>query len=345
MITLKQWTEVESWVLATIDQPLETQEAFIESACPGPFQALVRLVVDGLNSDMLTEGAVLLGDWVVEAGQDMVELSPPMEQRDGDYIGTYQIKQTIGQGGMGTVYLAERAGWSEPVAVKVLRYDLVTDQALLRFRWERMMLGALNHPGIVGLLDAGTTADGRPYYVMPYVSGTPLLEYCTAKKCALSERLALFEQVCAAIQHAHERSILHRDLKPAHLVVVDGGDKAVVHVLDFGIATVQWVHPGDRVAASNMTTLSQEGATPFTPQYAAPEQHQGQRATVATDVYGLGLLLRDLIEQAPTDRSSEVSHALRLESIWKQATAQDPANRFKTVAKLIQALATHRHPS
>jgi len=340
MITLKQWSEVESWVLAAAAQPLEAQERFIDVTCPPAYQALVRFVVDGLNSDKLKKGAVFLGNWVAETTQDEVVLSPPVEQREGDHIGVYQIISVVGQGGMGTVYLAERTGWPHPVAVKVLRYDLVTDQALLRFRWERMMLGALNHPGIVGLLDAGTTADGRPYYVMPYVSGTPLLEYCNQKNLLLSQRLALFTQVCEAIQHAHERGILHRDLKPAHLVVLEREDGLFVRVLDFGIATVYLGQPNNRVEANDITVLSQEGTTPFTPEYAAPEQQQGRRATIATDVFGLGLLLQELTNDLGDRENAPPQTVERLAVIWKRATEQQPGDRFATVKDLIRAIAS-----
>jgi eukaryotic-like serine/threonine-protein kinase len=200
----------------------------------------------------------------------------------------------IGQGGMGLVYLAERDDrqFEKEVAVKLLPVGLGTDVARERFLAERRILAGLDHPGIARLLDAGITDDGTPYFVMEYVEGEPIDQYCERRSLRIPDRIRLFLQICDAVEHAHQNLVVHRDLKPANVLVTDEGQ---VKLLDFGIAKV--VDPG---AAGEATALTELAGRPMTPAYASPEQVRGEPVTTATDVYALGVLLYQILTgQAP----------------------------------------------
>lgn len=197
-------------------------------------------------------------------------------------IGGYRVLRELGAGGMGTVFLAERAigETSQQVAIKLIR-GFPTAEARTRLLRERSLLAGLNHPNIAGLIDAGETADGQPYLVMEYVDGVPLGDYCRQHALDLPARLALFASLCRAVQHAHQRLIVHRDIKPGNVLVRGDGTPVL---LDFGIGKLL-----DRTDADATATRV------FTPAYAAPEQRSGRGVTTAADVYGLGCVLFELI--------------------------------------------------
>jgi serine/threonine protein kinase len=210
-----------------------------------------------------------------------------MPERDGLLIGAWRLLERIGSGGMGDVYLAERAdgAYAGRAAVKMMRTQLRDEGLARRFRTERQILASLQHPGIVTLLDGGTTPDGHPYIVMEHVAGTPIGDYCAAQQLPLDARLALMRRVCEAVQYAHQRGIVHRDLKPANiLVTADGTPK----ILDFGVAKL--VEDTDEVHATKTGILG-----PLTPNYASPEQLRGLPVTTACDVYSLGVLLYEVL--------------------------------------------------
>jgi eukaryotic-like serine/threonine-protein kinase len=204
-------------------------------------------------------------------------------------LGPYRLIREVGYGGMGTVYLGVRAddAFQKRVAIKVLKRGMDTDSIVRRFRRERQILASLEHPFIAGLLDGGTSPDGRPYFAMEYVEGEPVVDYCDANQLGTTARLELFRQICAAVQHAHQNLIIHRDIKPANvLVTADGTPK----LLDFGIAKL--FNPelaGDTLAPTV------PGLQLMTPEYASPEQVRGDAVTTATDVYSLGVLLYELL--------------------------------------------------
>jgi serine/threonine protein kinase/Tol biopolymer transport system component len=207
----------------------------------------------------------------------------------GERLGAYRIVGELGRGGMGAVYLAERADseFRRRVAVKVVKRGMDTDSILRRFRNERQILAALDHPNIARLLDGGTTDDGRPYFVMEYINGAPITQYCDARRLGISERLRLFQQVCAALSYAHQNLVIHRDVKPSNiLVTTDGTPK----LLDFGIAKL--LNPELAHDTLAPTTLS---VRPMTPEYASPEQVKGEPVTPASDQYSLGVLLYELL--------------------------------------------------
>ena len=207
----------------------------------------------------------------------------------GRRIGAYRLVRLLGRGGMGAVYLAERAdrAFRRRVAIKLLPWALATPEARDRFRLERQTLAGLAHPHIARLLDGGETEDGLPYLVMEYVDGEPIDRYCQRHGLDLERRLRLFREVCAAVADAHRNLVVHRDLKPANILVTAGGE---VKLLDFGIAKLL---PGAQAEAADH--LTRAGRLALTPLFASPEQVRGEPVTTATDVYGLGLLLFRLL--------------------------------------------------
>jgi len=204
----------------------------------------------------------------------------------GRAIGAYHLLSPLGQGGMGTVWLAERSDgrFERRVAIKFLRFSLAATGGTERFKREGRILGQLDHPHIAELIDAGITEQGEPFLVLEHVEGDPIDEYCDRHKLDVVARILLFHDVLRAVGHAHARLIVHRDLKPSNVLVTRDGR---VKLLDFGIAKLL----GDETGSSEATLLTLEGGAALTPQFAAPEQITGAPVTTATDVYALGVLL------------------------------------------------------
>jgi eukaryotic-like serine/threonine-protein kinase len=239
-----------------------------------------------------------------ESGDDRLDrpVSPgvldafdPTSSRDDDArwtgvrLGPWLVGRRIGAGGMGAVYEAVRADdeYHQRVAIKLLRRGVEGEAAVRRFRVERQILARLNHANIATLLDAGTSTDGQPYLVMEFVDGVPITQWCDEQRLGVRERVALFGQVCAAVQHAHQNLVVHRDLKPGNILVTTDG---VVKLLDFGIAKLM---PGaDDVADRTATHVGQRA---FTPEYAAPELFREQGVGTSADVYALGVVLFELL--------------------------------------------------
>jgi non-specific serine/threonine protein kinase/serine/threonine-protein kinase len=228
----------------------------------------------------------------------------------GTSIGPYRIVRELGSGGMGSVYLAERddGQFQQRVAIKIVRGGFGSAFLLQRFREERRILASLEHPNIARLLDGGTTASDLPYVVMEYVEGEPIDVFCAKRSLPLRERLAVFQQVCAAVQHAHQHLVVHRDIKAANiLVTADGTPK----LLDFGIAKLLDPQSGLHFGAQTTVLV-------LTPESASPEQIAGDPVTVATDVYALGVLLYRLITgkrpyKEPLDTEAQLIRAVREE--------------------------------
>ncbi len=220
--------------------------------------------------------------------------APPPAPEDAPprRIGPYQLLHSIGEGGMGEVWLAEQL---EPVrrrvALKIIKAGMDTKEVVARFESERQVLAMMDHPAIARVLDAGSTPEGRPYFVMEHVQGVAITEHCDAQRLSTAERLALMAEVCDGVQHAHQKAIIHRDLKPSNILVsvVDG--KAQPKIIDFGIAKAIGRRLTDR------TLLTELGAVIGTPEYMSPEQADstGEDVDTRTDVYSLGVVLYELL--------------------------------------------------
>lgn len=204
---------------------------------------------------------------------------------DRKRVGAYEIDRLIGRGGMGAVYVAHRADgtFDKQVAIKLIDLPLATDLFRERFRMERQILAGLNHPLIARLLDGGVTGDGEPFLVMEYVDGVPIHRFCEDHRLSVAERLLLFKSVCEAVQFAHQNLVVHRDLKPDNILVMEDGTP---RLLDFG--TAKLLSPSADGMGSEFT---RQGFQSFTPQYASPEQVLGNPITTASDTYSLGMLL------------------------------------------------------
>ena len=213
----------------------------------------------------------------------------------GTMVGPYRIVREIGRGGMGTVYLAERTDgqFQRHVAVKLITRGMDTAAVLRRFRDERQILADLEHPNIARLLDAGTTDDSRPYFLMEYVDGLPIDRYCDERRLTIEQRLRIFLGVCAALSHAHQRLVVHRDIKPTNIFVTPEGSPKL---LDFGIAKVM------HASSAGETRATAAMFRPMTPEYASPEQVQGLPSTTLSDVYSLGVVLYELLGGRPPFR-------------------------------------------
>lgn len=215
-----------------------------------------------------------------------VDLTPAEDQlTEGQQIGAYRILRQIGRGGMGAVYLAERADkqFKKHVAIKLVKRGMDTDYILRHFRNERQILANFDHANIARLLDGGSTETGLPYFVMEYVEGKPIDQYCDENHLNITKRLKLFQQVCAAVAYAHRNLVIHRDIKPSNILVTSDG---VPKLLDFGIAKIMQTDEAGATAT---------GIHLMTPEFASPEQAQGQPVTTLSDVYSLGVVLYELL--------------------------------------------------
>jgi eukaryotic-like serine/threonine-protein kinase len=279
-----RWQRIEQLFLDAAELPAAERAAFVERETAGDTD--LRAAVNGM---LLHAGQ---GDSrFVEAVEQAAVAATSGDDLTLTRIDRFTILRELGRGGMGTVYLAERTGqeFHQQVAIKVIKRGMDTAQIVERFRQERRLLAALDHPSIARFLDGGTTASGLPYLVMEYIEGQPLVDHCRERHLSIRDRLLLFEQVCAAVQHAHQKLIVHRDIKPANILVTAAGTPKL---LDFGIAKL--ILP-DSDAALPAEAHTRQGMRILTPDYASPEQILGEPVSVATDVFSLGAVLYELL--------------------------------------------------
>jgi serine/threonine-protein kinase len=295
-----RWTRIQTLFEAALEREPTERDAFLETACADDPDLLAE-VRSLLAAD--AEAHPLLDSLALDAIALPSDLLPPgILPSAGERVGPYRIVEPLGHGGMGAVFLAERADgqFEQQVALKLIRGGAASAQIVQRFQSERQILARLQHPHIARLLDGGLTDDGQPYFAMEYVDGVPLDKHCTVHECSIEERLQLICTVCDAVQYAHRRLIVHRDLKPSNILVTGDG---TVKLLDFGIAKML----AGEDDAENAPALTQTGRAVMTPAYAAPEQVRHALVTTATDVYALGVVLYELLTgQRPfdlTDRS------------------------------------------
>src|SRR5262245_2316640 len=333
---------------------------------PARWQRLKHLLADALEETSLQERMLLVrrlcaDDTILlcEAEkllaldttifEDFAEFAAKRLRKDqyyrvGERMGAYAVIKELGRGGMGAVYLAERADgqFEKRVAIKVLKRGTDTDEMLRCFRTERQILANLEHANITRLLDAGTTIDGLPYFVMEFIEGTPITQFVRQENVDLRGRLKLFLEVCSAVVLAHQKQIIHRDIKPTNVLVNRDGEPKL---LDFGIARLLSAATND-----DSTTVAAEQR--LTPMYAAPEQRAGRPATIAADVYSLGVLLHELVaSEAPCiNESGKAWGRVKPKYLKKRQLADHVAPDAKTYRlrgqlDRIVARAMHRDPA
>jgi serine/threonine protein kinase len=240
-------------------------------------------------------------------------LAPDRELRPSETIGDYEILSLIGSGGMGHVYLAQNRKLLRKVALKIVRRGMDTDNLARRFQREEQILAGLNHANIARLYHAAVTADGVPYFAMEYVDGPRFDHYCSENRLSLSDRLALFRKLCAAVAYAHQHLVIHRDIKPSNIRVTAEGEPKL---LDFGIAKL--LHPAT-VPTDELTMIY---PTAMTPEYASPEQLRGEAIATTSDVYSLGVVLYKLL----TGQSPYRTKTTRPEELARAITEQEPTS-------------------
>jgi eukaryotic-like serine/threonine-protein kinase len=275
---------VEAIFHAALEVEPDAREAFLDERCAG--DASRRRDVESLLAAHQQAGGFI--ETPIATLDDRLFEDDEADRLIGRTIGHWEILKRIGSGGMGAVYLARRADrqYEKQVAIKLIKRGMDTEAMLRRFRNERQILAGFDHPNIARLLDGDTTEDGLPYFVMEYVEGVPIDEYCDRHALPVSERLRLFRQVCAAVSYAHRRAVIHRDLKLSNILV---GSDGVPKLLDFGIARL--LQAG--AAAESPATMLEQRV--MTPEYASPEHLRGEPVTTASDVYSLGVVLYRLL--------------------------------------------------
>lgn len=315
-----RWNEVDALLERALDLPAREREAMVREAVPeaGPFRDLVLRMVRELDDDEPRLAAPAAAIVAEAFGKSDVGDLPP-----GTAVGPFMVRERLARGGMATVYAAERAdgAYRQRVAIKVLRRGLDTDDLLRRFRTERQILSTLDHPNIARLLDGGSLPDGRPWLAVELVDGKPITTWADQRRLGIAARLELFLGVVAAVQAAHQRLIVHRDIKPSNILVDPRGR---VKLLDFGIAKL--------LDADEAHTAVD--TRPLTPAYATPEQLSGGAITTATDVYQLGLLLRELLTGCrpgtpPDPRHDAISTRTSRLAMQQLPDAADPGARAR----------------
>ena len=292
----ERWARINAIFDDVVDAPVDQREPLLLAAARGD-DDLLKAVRDLVAASERADHVIDHQAFVALSG----ELKPTDRANSlvGQTLGAYRVTHEIGRGGMGVVYEAVRvdAQFEKRVAIKSLAIGVDRPELQWRFKRERQILAGLSHPNIASLLDGGTTGNGTPYLVMEFISGKPIDEWCNVQRLTIPQRLELFRQVCTAVQFAHTKLVVHRDLKPSNILVTDDG---VVKLLDFGIAKL--LQPDGTVASD----ITQDGTAPLTIAYASPEQARGEEASVAADVYSLGMVwYRLLTGGAPYDVSSK----------------------------------------
>ena len=282
MIRPDRWERVQELFHLASALPEDERAPFLHDRC-GKDDEIMAEVLSLLNAD---KGEVYIDRTLAEVAHEVLhDNSRPAEPLPQREFGAWRATSILGEGGMGVVYLAERADLGSKAAIKILRDAWLSPARRDRFAAEQRTLAQLNHPSIAALHDAGTLAEGTPWFVMEYVEGTPITTYCRAHQCDVKERLRLIREVCEAVQHAHSHLVIHRDLKPSNILVRPDGS---VKLLDFGIS--KQLESFDAVVEQTRTAVRL-----MTPAYAAPEQIRGDAVGVHTDVYSIGVVLYELL--------------------------------------------------
>jgi len=273
---------------------------------------------------------------------DAPPIDQPITEKPGTVIGPYKLLEQIGEGGMGLVFMARQ---QEPVkrnvALKVIKPGMDSHQVIARFDAERQALAMMDHPNIARVLEAGSTDSGRPYFVMDLIKGIPITKYCDQERLSVRERLELFIRVCQAVQHAHQKGIIHRDIKPTNVMVTLHDGTPVPKVIDFGVAKAI---NRELTQESLVTGFAQVIGTPL---YMSPEQAEmsGLDIDTRTDVYALGVLLYELLTGTTPfeqERFSEASYD-EMRRIIREEEPPKPSTRISTLGDSLATIAEKRH--
>jgi hypothetical protein len=313
---------------AAVELPVDRREPFLLASGVG---ADLRAAVFSLL-DAHDRATAFLADPSVSPEQ----IAARFGLQPGSRLDRYTILQPLGEGGHGTVYLAQQdPPIARRVALKVIKAGMDTGQVVARFNRERESLARMDHPNVARVFDAGVTPGGRPFFAMEWVDGDPITDYCRRQRLPLRGRLELFAVVCAAVQHAHDRGILHRDLKPANVLVSGAGGTVTPKVIDFGIAKAMSTDD----AGVSVTTLTVGPQFLGTPQYMSPEQADSAAVVDArTDVYGLGGLLYELLTGSPPiDRSAfDGGDPLAVRRVLRETTPPLPSARLDALGQSLR---------
>mgnify|MGYP001794175116 CR=1 FL=1 len=333
----QQWNRIQTIFNDALEIKVpDQQQAFIQKAAQGD-QALIAEVNRLL--EQFSEADQYFAGFEQHLGQSFT----PKASNALPDIPQYAIIDRLGEGGMATVFLAERQDGklTQKVAIKLLKKGLDTEKIIQRFESEKQILATLKHPNLAQIYDAGVSQEGQPFFVMEYVEGLPLLEFCNTNCLSIEQRLDVFEQICVVLQHAHQNLIIHRDLKPSNILVTTTGQ---VKLLDFGIA---------KVLDAQDPLITQTGQVLLTPGYASPEQLLSEQVTTKSDIFQLGILLQELLigqkpvnfGKSPSDWAHRLNHYQppTLKNTWQnldkttqKQIAQQRAQKTNELTKIFQ---------
>jgi WD40 repeat protein/serine/threonine protein kinase len=320
--------------LGALERAPDAWSEYLTEVCGG--HAELRARVEALLGAHAEIGSIHVASKPVDVTVDSL-----LSERPGTRIGPYKLLQQIGEGGFGVVFMAEQ---TEPVrrkvALKVIKPGMDTRQIIARFEAERQALAVMDHPNIAHVLDAGSTESGRPYFVMELVRGIPITQYCDDNQLPIRERLALFASVCQAIQHAHTKGIIHRDIKPTNVLVTQQDGQPIVKVIDFGVAKAM----GQQLTEKTLfTEFAQMIGTPL---YMSPEQAAMSSVDIDTrsDIYSLGVLLYELLTGSTPVSKEQLKQATfdEIRRIIREDEAQRPSIRICN-SDTLPAIAAQRH--
>ena len=321
----EHWQRLKALFAQSLEQPDAEREAWLQQQCPD--EPELRAEVSRLLAQRRKSARILGDDALALLGRLLPE-ERSTDSAIGSSVGPYRLVRLLGEGGMGRVYLAERADgqFQQQAALKLIRSEFATPELHQRFLRERDTLAHLSHPHIAQLHDGGISKDGSPYFTLEFIDGEPITRWCDERRLDIRARVQLLLKVCDAVQYAHRNLVVHRDLKPSNILVTASGEPKL---LDFGIAKP--------LAGGAGTDLTASQSRPMTPEYAAPEQVLGETVTTATDVYALGVLLYFLLCGRMPYRGAALG-----QSGWIKAILEEPPESLEhAVSRTVPAAATN----